>query len=218
MTANIQLRDWWEMQRLTLLEAPADLFGIEPQLLPHLLSSKVGRRILAQSLAKRSPELFAHPGPDDTLTEPWLTWPSADIRRAARDLGFWVLLPGISQLIDRKSVAAIRNQVGDERYQRITALGCPWSGQVSSTIATRAQTEVQAGLAERNLHRRIYRLGQHEMRAKCPESGAAERLAIVFGTEQSANSLAWLPHDAYERYWTVAVMDEHNGVANNEHD
>ncbi len=202
------LPDWWLTQQRVLDESSALLADVNPNLLSSLRAGRVGRRMLAQSLAKKAPALFSHPLPDQVEVEPWLSWSTEAIQEVAADLGFWILLPGAAKLIDRKSVAAISDQVEPRRYRRMVGLGCPWQGAVSQAIAQRAQTEIQAGLAERDLRQRIARLGLHELRAKCQAPGAVERLVLVFGADISAGALAWLPQDAYQRYWACRLSTD----------
>lgn len=125
MSASDDLKPWFDLQSATLDRVHPSWFrNIEPQLILAARREALGRRWLANQLAKLSPALFSltvwrSDAADLLGAAAWLTKPLVDPMECALELGAVALAAALRTVVTRDGVMKLRLALGASRYDRV---------------------------------------------------------------------------------------------------
>jgi len=125
VSAADDLKPWFDLQSATLDRVHPSWFrNIEPKLILTARREALGRRWLANHLAKLSPALFSltewRSGAADLLASAsWLTPPLQEPMECALELGGVALAAALRTVVTRDGVMKLRLALGASRYDRV---------------------------------------------------------------------------------------------------
>lgn len=137
MSASDDLKPWFDLQSATLDRVHPSWFrNIEPQLILAARRDALGRRWLANQLAKLSPALFSltvwrSDTAERLRATAWLAQPLEEPMECALELGGVALAAVLRTVVTRDGVMKLRLALGASRYDRI----------LQSDVGTTASTE-----------------------------------------------------------------------------
>lgn len=125
MSASDDLKPWFDLQSATLDRVHPSWFrNIEPQLILAARRDALGRRWLANHLAKLSPALFSltvwrSDAADRLGARSWLAQPLQEPVESALELGGVALAAAVRTVVTRDGVMKLRLALGASRYDRL---------------------------------------------------------------------------------------------------
>ena len=125
MSASDDLKPWFDLQSATLDRVHPSWFrNIEPQLILAARRDALGRRWLANHLAKLSPALFSltvwrSDATDRLGAAAWLAQPLQEPLECALELGGVALAAALRTVVTRDGVMKLRLALGASRYDRV---------------------------------------------------------------------------------------------------
>lgn len=179
-------------------------FGALPEpLLIAARSSALGRRMLARTVSRRLPGLFA---PDQErwqswqTSEGWLQWPPSRLESFTRTLGAMALGPALRMIVERCTVLFVREVLGQDHWRQ-AQLATPWKGsppeairQMGAIVLRRCGNDpgaLSAAILERG---QIEFIGHAERRH--PELAARLALGYAHVPTTPCSKETWLPFNA----------------------
>lgn len=194
-----------QLQARALLDGMhAVQFGDLPEpLLASARNSPLGRRMLARTMARRMPGLFA---PDQErwqswqAGEGWLQWPQARLESFTRTLGAMALGPALRMIVERCTVLFVREVLGQDHWRQ-AQLAAPWKGSPPEAIRQMGATVLrQCGTDPAALSAAIFERGQIEFigHAERRHPELATRLALGYAQVPATpcSKETWLPFNA----------------------
>ncbi|WP_426702938.1 hypothetical protein ACPPVV_08070 [Rhodanobacter sp. Col0626] len=179
----------------------ATQFGSLPEsLLASARSSALGRRMLARTMSRRLPDLFA---PDQERwqswqnSEGWLQWPQSRLESFTRTLGAMALGPALRMIVERSTVLFVRDVLGQDHWRQ-AQLAAPWKGAPPETIRLMGATVLRrCGNDAEALTTAIFERGQIEFigHAERRHPELATRLALGYAQAPATpcSKETWLP-------------------------
>ena len=125
MPASDDLKPWFDLQSATLSRVHPSWFrNIDPQLILAARRHALGRRWLANQLARLSPSLFSltvwrSEAAARLAASAWLAQPLEDPMECALELGGVALAAALRTVVTRDGVMKLRLALGAARYDRV---------------------------------------------------------------------------------------------------
>ena len=171
LPAHEDLQAWLALQRETTGRVHPSWFPDLPaDLIVHARKSPLGRRWLANRLARVSPLLFGIPHETESIparnlrnTE-WLRTCLHDVVECALDLGSLTLAVTVRTMVTRSEVIRLRAVLGAERYERLL-FAAPSTASVGTPARFRAGAHGTTDYRGDDLAERLLRSGAHELAA-----------------------------------------------------
>jgi hypothetical protein len=193
-----------QQARALLDNLHAAQFGAMPEpLLAMARNSVLGRRMLARTVSRRVPGLFA---PDQErwqsweTSEGWLQWPQARLASFTRTLGAMALGPALRMIVERGTVLFVREVLGQDQWRQ-AQLAAPWKGSPPETIRLMGATVLRrCGTDAEALTTAVFERGQIEFighaERRQPELAARLSLGYAQAPATPCNKETWLPFNA----------------------
>jgi len=190
VSASDELKPWFDLQSATLNRVHPSWFrNIEPKLILTARRSPLGRRWLANHLAKLSPALFSLTAwRSDAVARfgavAWLAHPLEEPMECALELGGVALAAALRTVVTRDGVMRLRLALGASRYDRILQ---------SNVVATDSQERpVWTSGAAEGITDHVARRGAMEL------AGYADNAHPAWGESVRLS---------FERWWWMSASD-----------